>query len=1294
MSIMLFFIFLITLFISISNQELKFIFSRTLFVTNNSSVLVTIMFEKQFSDDKIKFSLKDKNEYSECTKYYTYFNCSLNSKGIFKFKYYYNNNTEIELDKKVYVYDSFDKLFNISIERNASCYFINEKIIYKLIEKESKIIDNIDIILQNDKNEIIKFIKENNTFISDQEKKDNSIYTLKIIENDDEDKNNYLYKIENIKFTNVKVKYNYFFPKLKKIIFNSNCDFQPKNIQFNNTFFSCNSNSKYNSTTKEYFCYLNDTYSSYGKVNIYFQNELISENIFSSKLINETKFDIKVEQKTQNFKEYRNIIITNSLNDFYLDSINNVYINYSDYSKEPIKYNKIEDKDYFNISYNNLYFSLYISYEFGYSYDLYKLEREIFSDEFIEKDDLILEGNNFSDKTIINYTLDNIIFEPDYIFLGYINNNFYNSETKLIFKNNESFNLYGNAFCINEHNDLNLKSTNQFNCIKNDNKSYFIKSLITEPGILKTQLKQYTKEIELNIIRFDFENICQDIYGDKNILDDVNLYFYVPKNSSNNLTLKYNGNEIKKNDNININVNPFNYTLVEYNIENKNILESAILEIYFNNKFINNFSIGYSTIKLPTLVNKYFKIENNEIDNFKEIEIKFSKKITNLSNDDNNNFFLWTGNQEDIYEKCILKNDNQTLNCKNELIKNTKYLYFKNQCNNTIKLDYSLILEYKNISITIDKHYFISDDNKLIELTLRYKDTTQNFPYKVYVNNDNVARVNTIDKERNYIYYTNKVGDYKFSYLTSNNEIIEINEIISIKNNIKEIFSIMKPNKQCVYYKESITYNLIKENDINENFIKYTFDNSNLENLKCNISNDINNCSFDLKSNNSGVKNLTFYSDNLENEFLSKETFIFTDITMNPISYSNNSLKINSECLLENLNIVSQNDEQFNLNCIFSSKNQLYCEINNDNKKNLLGLYYLYYGDYEITSFYFNIPIEEANFTIEPNNISIGINNIYISTNDINLDSIKNIKIINNENEIINYDSNNYPFFIDSEKNNINLTLIAYPGKTYYLQIYNDNGISKTYYFNSIKDNIEFNLNTVYYNKIYNDIPILEIKGDNVSKIEYIYYREENSNFFVNKFTGKSENDNKKTFILNIENKGVYIFAYSIFNSNIKFNILNNKLIVDELFVVMNPILKYNFLLSMDFLLTIVPSNILLLKESFLVYFGDVNYNPIVNLSINSYNDYIIKSDDLKSKLNPGEKYNLIIKTMSTNDILFNQKIMFSDFEFEKAYFKSLGYITIKNTNEKIDGLKIIQIIKTVKLSQKKIKNFLINIIK
>ena len=1248
-------------------------------MTNNPSVLVTIIFQKQLSDENINFSLINKNEYSKCTKHNTYFNCLLNSYGIFKFKYSNSNKSEIELDKKVYVYDSFDKLFDISIERNVSCYHTKEKIIYRLTEKQANIIDNIDIILQNDQNEIIKFVKENNTFISAQEKKDNSNYILKIIENDDEDKDNYLYKKENIQFTNVNVKYNYFFPKLKKMIFNSNCDFQPNNIQLNNTYFSCNRNSKYNSITKEYFCYLNDTYSSYGKVNIFFQNELISENIFSSKLINETIFDVKVEQMTKNFKEYRNILITNSLNDFYLDSINNVYINYSDYSKEPIKYNKIEDKDSFNISYNNLYFSLYISYEFGYSYDLYKLEREIFSDESIETDYLILEGNKFSNKTIINYTLDNIKFEPDYVFLGYINNDFYNSETKLIFKNNESYNLYGSAFCINEHNNLTLKSTNQFNCIKNDNESsYFIKSPISEPGILKTQLKQYTKEIELNIIRFDFENICQDIYGDKNILDDVNLYFYVPKNASNNLIIKYNGNIIEKNNNININNNPFNYTLVAYYIEKENILESAIVEIYFNTKSVFNFTIGYSSIKLPTLVNEKFRIEYNEIDNFKEIEIKFSKKITNLSDSDINNFFLWTGNQSDITEECILKNDNQTLHCKNELMKKTKSLYFKNKCNNTIKLDYTLNLQHKNISITIDKHYFIiSNDIQLIELILRYKDNSKNFPYKVYVNNDDVAKIHTIDEERNYIYYTKKVGDYKFSYLTSNNEIIEINETISIKNNINEIFSIMQPNKKCVYYKESIKYNLRKENDINEKFIKYTFHNeSNLENLKCNINNDSNDCTFNLKSDSPIVKNLTFYSDNSENEFLSKETFIFTYLTINPIIYSSKFLILNSECLFENLKIVSENDEEFYLNCNFLSKSQLYCEIINNNK-NLLGLYYLYYGDDKITSFYFNIPIEEANFTIEPNNISIGINNIYISTNDINLDSIKSIKIINNENEIINYELNsrNYPFFIDDEKNNINLTLIAYPGKSYYLQIYNGEGISKLYNFNSMKNNIEFNLNTIYYNKIYNDIPILEIKGDNVSKIEYIYYRKEDSDFNEkNKFSGKSDNDNKKTFILNIENKGTYIFAYTISNSNLKFNILNNKLIVDELFVVMNPIPKNNFLLSMDFLLTIVPSNILLLKESFLVYFGDVNYNPIVNLTIDSYNDYFIKSNDLKSKLNPGENYNLIIKTMSTNDILFNHKIIFSDFEFEKAYFKSLGYITIKNTNEKIDGLTIIHI--------------------
>ena len=73
---------LITILISIANQELKFTFSRTLFVTDNPSIIVTIMFEKQLTDDTLDFSLIDKNEYSKCTKHNTYFNCNLRSYGV------------------------------------------------------------------------------------------------------------------------------------------------------------------------------------------------------------------------------------------------------------------------------------------------------------------------------------------------------------------------------------------------------------------------------------------------------------------------------------------------------------------------------------------------------------------------------------------------------------------------------------------------------------------------------------------------------------------------------------------------------------------------------------------------------------------------------------------------------------------------------------------------------------------------------------------------------------------------------------------------------------------------------------------------------------------------------------------------------------------------------------------------------------------------------------------------------------------------------------------------------------
>ena len=56
-----------------------------------------------------------------------------------------------------------------------------------------------------------------------------------------------------------------------------------------------------------------------------------------------------------------------------------------------------------------------------------------------------------------------------------------------------------------------------------------------------------------------------------------------------------------------------------------------------------------------------------------------------------------------------------------------------------------------------------------------------------------------------------------------------------------------------------------------------------------------------------------------------------------------------------------------------------------------------------------------------------------------------------------------------------------------------------------------------------------------------------------------SDNDDKKTFLLNIQENGNYIFAYSFYNSNIKLNILNYKLIIVDLYIIIKRIISCLF---------------------------------------------------------------------------------------------------------------------------------------
>ena len=82
--------------------------------------------------------------------------------------------------------------------------------------------------------------------------------------------------------------------------------------------------------------------------------------------------------------------------------------------------------------------------------------------------------------------------------------------------------------------------------------------------------------------------------------------------------------------------------ILPFYIKKDNIENNGIVEIFYQNNKIITIYIGYSIIKLPTLINKIFRI--NEENKNKSIEIKFSNNVSEFRNELNNeeNFRNWT----------------------------------------------------------------------------------------------------------------------------------------------------------------------------------------------------------------------------------------------------------------------------------------------------------------------------------------------------------------------------------------------------------------------------------------------------------------------------------------------------------------------------------------------------------------------------------------------------------------------------------------------------------------------------
>ena len=168
-------ILLIILFGILFNQiftEPSFTFERLFFVSKGKNEITSITSSYK---DIYLFMKKDSNEYFELHKDKNnseLFIFDLKEPGIYKFKYK-KGEIEKELNEKIKVYESFDKFITLTNQKNTTCYYIKDILLFQIesVNSEFSDLNNINIYLYQPENVItnsnellIKFSKSSNQY--------------------------------------------------------------------------------------------------------------------------------------------------------------------------------------------------------------------------------------------------------------------------------------------------------------------------------------------------------------------------------------------------------------------------------------------------------------------------------------------------------------------------------------------------------------------------------------------------------------------------------------------------------------------------------------------------------------------------------------------------------------------------------------------------------------------------------------------------------------------------------------------------------------------------------------------------------------------------------------------------------------------------------------------------------------------------------------------------------------------------------------------------------------------------
>ncbi len=617
--ILLIFLFLISICIAQEEEEIIFKFPKTHYVKSNTAKKV-IEVNSSISNDNLTLYINNtaKNEMTKCTPKkddLNIFYCFISSYGEYKFNYTFNN-INYQYDQSLFVVSSYEKLFKITPSRNSNCFYHKEIFSYT-VELTNEYSDSIDlnniqvfayspksIVKQINSTEVIYFERElisatKAIFTINGEHTRNQ-FIVRITENEDYDDT--LGNINSFSFTKVTINDNFFFPSLGKIRFYSDfCNFEPdflilKTENKQDTFIlNCEPLKCYFS--KYCYCYFDKKIvTKYGKMELFYNETSLKKYILSIKPLSQISLNTS-KSNNSNYKEVTFEIIDDNGDEFTLEAINKFYVEYGDDFEQNMK----TFYKGFNLNYSDFDDKLSVTFKYlrGVYYKGIKLERILYEDEKIHTALDLYYYFDSSSNLYFYAKLDDLRIEPDLFVVGDLTDN-YRQTSNLKFISSYAGQLYGNSFCKGNS----PKATNQFHCYRNYTDYVEIEPSDSEPGILSTQLRYHTEKAYYKVINIKIENTCQNIYGDKNYLDDVIINVYFPKEENKKFEVKYNGETFEKNDKIYLTKNPFNYNFENFIIPADKIQTDQNIEFNYGGVLIGTKSISYSSVFIPPLTTK------------------------------------------------------------------------------------------------------------------------------------------------------------------------------------------------------------------------------------------------------------------------------------------------------------------------------------------------------------------------------------------------------------------------------------------------------------------------------------------------------------------------------------------------------------------------------------------------------------------------------------------------------------------------------------------------------------------